>query len=286
MNLGLDRTVVNRAGLIYVLVGGLLLLTAACHREDPIPPEAIFRLNGDWTYWETFEGSVERIHGESIGGLSDRVLTAMLDEYLNEEHLRLWAQTEKISVRSSGLLQAILDHEMREEVVQDHEVAEFYRQHLEEFQEPERLHLRQIVVVDRPAAEEVQARLDGGVPFELVADEFDVAGSMGPGGDQGILRCDELPDIFEEAVMALKPGEISAPRKAPHGYHFFQVVRRLPPETLALEDVTRQIRERLLGSKADLLIEDIIQQARGRWPVEVVTSNLPFEYTGAHGVYE
>ncbi len=272
--------------LIYSLVSGLLFLAVACQREDPIPLEAIFRLNGEWTYWETFEGTVERIHGESIAGLTDRVLTAMLDEYLDEEHLRLWAQDEKIPVRSSGLLQAILDHEMREEVVQDPEVAEYYRQHLEEFQEPERLHLRQIVVVDRPGAEQVQAKLDEGLPFETVAEEFDVAGALGPGGDQGILRRDELPDIFEEAVLALKPGEISAPQSAPHGYHFFQVVRRLPPETLALEDVARQIRERLLGSKADLLIEDIIQRARSKWPVQVVTSNLPFEYTGAHGVYK
>ncbi len=85
--------------------------------------------------------------------------------------------------------------------------------------------------------------LDGSASFEDMAKKYSDDSSASKGGDLGWLSPGETVPEFEQAMNALKPGEISEPIKSPFGYHLIQVLERRQ------KDVTDQKR-RLVARQA------------------------------------
>jgi parvulin-like peptidyl-prolyl isomerase len=161
------------------------------------------------------------------------------------------------------------------------EIAAYFAAHSAEFARPARVHLRQILVDDRLAAERARRELLAGSPFETVLAKVSVPGSAPAGGDQGILARDELPPAFAELIFRLEVGKVSEVVPADYGYHLFQVVERWPAESAALEEVAPAIRQRLREASADARLQALFADAQSRYTVVVYDRNLPFNYRGS-----
>lgn len=68
--------------------------------------------------------------------------------------------------------------------------------------------------------------LSGKVTFAEMAKQYSADGSASQGGDLGWVSPGETVPEFEQAMNALKIGEISQPIKSPFGYHLIQVLER------------------------------------------------------------
>ncbi|MDE2869770.1 MAG: peptidylprolyl isomerase [Chloroflexota bacterium] len=89
---------------------------------------------------------------------------------------------------------------------------------------PPQIRASQIVVATEEAAETVIARLDAYQPFELVAEQASIdAESASDGGDLGWLPRGLMPDGWDEAAFALRPGGRSQPTSTPQGWHVILV---------------------------------------------------------------
>jgi peptidyl-prolyl cis-trans isomerase C len=76
----------------------------------------------------------------------------------------------------------------------------------------------------RAKAESIRKRLVAGEDFaQLAKSESDDAATAIKGGDLGEFKHGQLVPPFEQAALALKPGDISEPVKTPFGYHIIQV---------------------------------------------------------------
>lgn len=76
-----------------------------------------------------------------------------------------------------------------------------------------------ILVQTEEEIQTVVAELESGREFAEVAREFSIDGSSAAGGDLGWFGEGMMIEPFEEAVMALEPGEVSEPVETRFGWH-------------------------------------------------------------------
>lgn len=79
----------------------------------------------------------------------------------------------------------------------------------------------------RAKAEAALARVRGGEAFDAVAREVSEDTNRAKGGEIGARSADRLPDIFVQAVMPLKAGEVSPTLlRSPAGFHVLKLIAR------------------------------------------------------------
>jgi len=98
------------------------------------------------------------------------------------------------------------------------EALKFYLSHKKDYDEPERVRARMIVVSTEDEAGKVRKGLTK-ENFAEVAKKVSLGPEAKNGGDLGFFARGEMPEEFEKAVFNLKPGEISPIIKTEYGYH-------------------------------------------------------------------
>jgi peptidyl-prolyl cis-trans isomerase C len=261
----------------------LALLVAACHREAPISADVVARIGGRPVPYARFEEFLRRQVGEGAGALDSRVLSRLLDQFVDAELLTRLAVDEK-KVAPTGDERRALDALLAEAdvPVEPPEAEQYYRTHQAEFQLPERVRLHQILVSTGPEAERVAQRLGRGEDFAAVAREVSLDPSAPSGGDQGEIAVDDLPPAFAQQIARLGRGEVGEPIQASDGWHVFRLDERLAARQRTLEEVTAEVDERLRRQRGDALLARRLAEAADRYNVVVYAQNLPFDYNGEH----
>ncbi len=99
-------------------------------------------------------------------------------------------------------------------------------------------------------AQSLVKQLHKGANFEKVA----VASSGGEealqGGDLGWRKAAQLPDIFQQTVVKMKPGQVAGPLRAPNGYHILKLVGVRGGATAKHYSVTTKVRHILIAPDA------------------------------------
>lgn len=113
----------------------------------------------------------------------------------------------------------------------------------------------------------LKERLDNKADFAEMARARSEDGSAARGGDLGWLNPGDTVPEFEQAMNALKPGEISAPVRSPFGWHLIEVQER------RTQDMTREgqrlnARQALRERKTDEAYQEWVRQLRDRAYVE------------------
>ena len=140
--------------------------------------------------------------------------------------------------------------------VAENEIQDEYESRLDEFIEPERRDLSQIVLGDETTARDALQKLKQGDSFEDVA--RDTAGLEPEDTALGLLRIGDIP-ISEEAansVFALSEKEYSGPQQSDFGWHIYRVNEVIRGKTTTFEDAKEALRKQLaLRRAADTLFE-------------------------------
>lgn len=269
-----------------LLAAGLGL--GACRAQPPPAPDVVARIDAADVPYSELKTFLDKSLGEPADSLSSDVLSELFDQFLDETLLSRLAVDEKAAAPGTdrrkaidGLLAKNLPSEPTAE-----EVAGYYAAHRAEFERPERVHLRQILVEDRTSAESAVAALKRGEDFAAVARRLSRDPSASYGGDQGELARSDLPTAFADVIFGLKPGEASDIVPAEYGFHIFQVVEHLQAELQPLAAAEPEIRLELRRAAGDQALARLVVEARARYTVKVFGRNLPFNYRGAYGEHE
>lgn len=98
-----------------------------------------------------------------------------------------------------------------------------------------------ILVPTEDEAKAIKARIDGGEDFAKVAQEVSTGPSGQNGGDLGWFGLGMMVEPFETAVVAMKPGEVSAPVQTQFGWHVIRLNEIRDAEAPKLDDVRDQL---------------------------------------------
>jgi peptidyl-prolyl cis-trans isomerase SurA len=184
-------------------------------------------------------------------------------------------QTYLIRSRQDLLKQEVLRREVYSKIgVEDQELMAYYQEHRAEYQLPGRFRIRELVLPRGVTAEEqqdtdaklagIEAAIKQGTPFEQLVAKDSTAPSRSTGGDLGWVDKGVLRPDLEEAALALKPGQVSAPVKTEKDVYLVQLTESELDRAKPFAEVRASILEKLQAPKAQNAIENYIQGLRIR----------------------
>jgi peptidyl-prolyl cis-trans isomerase C len=162
--------------------------------------------------------------------------------------------------------------------VTDEQVQTFYNENKDKLQQPERVHLRHILVKSDPKAtpedkkkakekaDAILARVKAGEDFgKLARESSDDPGSKDNGGDLSWVSKGQTVPPFEKAAFALqKPNDISPVVESQFGYHVIQLVEKKDAGLVPLADVKDNITSFLKNREIQQKLEDRVKQLRDK----------------------
>lgn len=114
----------------------------------------------------------------------------------------------------------------------------------------------------------IKERLDNGEKFEALARQFSEDSTASNGGDLNWVNPGDTVPPFENAMNALKDGQISAPVRSQFGWHIIQVFERRSQD-MSKESARLKARQEIRARKADEAYQDWIRELRDRAYVEL-----------------
>ncbi len=169
--------------------------------------------------------------------------------------------------------------------VTDADVAKFYEENKQEFEQPETVKASHILFLTKPddtedvsnaqleKAKEAAAKAKKGDDFAALAKELsEEPGAKESGGDLGFFSKDRMVPEFSEAAFQLKTGEISEPVRTQFGWHVIKVEDKKEAGTSSLEEVKPQLSAYLKQDKQRNAVTELIAKLRADAKIE---STLP-----------
>jgi parvulin-like peptidyl-prolyl isomerase len=176
------------------------------------------------------------------------------------------------------LLQEVRRMEVDSKVsVSEPEIQERYRQHIDEYTEPAKVRLREIVVkfdatneVDQGAmARRIQQDLRQGADFAELARMHSESASREAGGDLGFFDKGELTEALDAAAFTLEPGEVSDILRLETAFYIIRVDEKVEEKVKTLEEVRSDVADAIFQEKMSVQMDRYVQQLRERAIVEV-----------------
>ena len=149
--------------------------------------------------------------------------------------------------------------------VTDEDLRAAYEEEKQRFQTTEERKARHILIpvaegqedAARKQADAVEERLKKGEDFAKVAKEVSSdAGSKDQGGDLGWISRGTLTGPFEDALFAMKAGEVSAPVRTDEGFHIIRVDELRSGDLQPFEAVRDELAEETKTRRAEMLFYD------------------------------
>ncbi len=221
--------------------------------------------------------------------VNDEYMRSVVEDIKKEYNFATDADFERALRTSQGIglqdyikfqRRQILNQEvMRQEVfskvaVEDQELRVYYEDHKDEYRQPSRLHLRELVLAKGATAAEqdaaratlakIQEALKKGASFEELVKEHSSSPSKATAGDLGWMAKGLLRPAIENAALALKPGEVSAPLETDKDIYLVQMISAELDLVKPFSEVRPQILDKLRQPKAENAIQNYLQGLRTR----------------------
>jgi peptidyl-prolyl cis-trans isomerase C len=148
------------------------------------------------------------------------------------------------------------------------DVRRYYQANSQEFEKPEQVRVRQIVVVTEEEAKNVEELLRAGNDFAALAREKSTAPEAERGGDLGYFAMGEMPAEFN-VVFGLPKGGISGVVKSPYGFHIFKLEDKRHAGKMGLDEVSKGIADKLRREREDARYKQWLKELRARTKFEV-----------------
>ncbi len=167
------------------------------------------------------------------------------------------------------MIKVWMDKVYKRTLVSDSEANKFYQDNKDKFKQPEMVHARHILVKSEEEAKKIIDELKKYKGDELKKKfiELAKAKSTGPsgknGGDLGYFKKGQMVKPFEDAVFALKKGEITTkPVKTQFGYHIIYLEDKKEAGVAPFEKVKKQIITQLRQERFKKAVDAALKKAK------------------------
>ena len=290
-------------GLAFVVLMGAGLAWAAQTQPDQMQsemkdapktdPEKVLAKVADREIREKDIDQVIRMMGPQGAMMYDNSQgrKAVLDELVSMHLFALKGAEEKLdqtpefkaaleTFRNQSLARAAIDASLKDVTASDEDAKKFYDEHPDQFTQPERVHVRHILISDdvtsADAIAKVQADLRAGASFDEVAKSRSLCPSAAQGGDLGEVSKGQMVPEFEAAAFALKnPGDLSEPVKTRFGWHIIRLEGRTPSSLEPFDNVKPQLLQYLTNEKKNEAFKNAVEGLKKTYKVEILVPEEP-----------
>jgi peptidyl-prolyl cis-trans isomerase C len=135
-----------------------------------------------------------------------------------------------------------------ENAVSDDALNALYTERYANAEPSQEFNAAHILLETEDEAKEVKAEIDGGADFAAVAQERSTGPSGPNGGDLGWFETGMMVEPFEEAVLALEPGQVSDPVQTQFGWHIIKLnetrLKEAPPLDAVRADLEAELQQK------------------------------------------
>ncbi len=162
-------------------------------------------------------------------------------------------------IKNNLMINYILNEEKNKINITEDDLLVYYNENKESFFEPEKVHVRHILVETEEEANNILQQLkEGIIDFAELAKEKSTGPSASNGGDLGFISKGQMVKEFEDAAFSLAPGEISGVVKTKFGYHIIKCEEKKEAHNPSFEEVKEQIYNILKYQKESEAISNLI----------------------------
>jgi len=271
---------------VVLLLTVLPALTVGC--KGPPGATIIAQVGRHNIEIRAFQGFVESVVGEGWKAVDDRVASRLLDQYLDQEVLAAAARRKRRFVipvdpgRRAAMIRGLVPGVCGPAPAPGAEEIERAVKAALKGRQPDRVHVRQIIVGSEQEAEEIRKRLLAGEDFAELSRRLSLAPNAAKGGELGVISKGTLPEDLETVIFGLESGEISRPVKGPSGYHLFQVLQVYPGGSRQESSVEETVRQELREDAARRWLSACVDRLAAEIGVRVLTDRLWFRYHGRY----
>ncbi len=197
----------------------------------------------------------------------------------------------KASIRNQIVTQEVMRQEVgRHMNVTPGEVQRYFEAHKQEYEQPESVHLSEILVSTGTAAptpeggtqedpakvqaaqakaDDLEAKLKAGADFAQLAKTNSDGPTAATGGDLGVFRRGALAKVLEDATFSLDAGKFTEPIRTRQGYVILKVDQHVHGGVPEYKDVEQQVEQDYWDSKMMPAIREYLTKMREDAYVEV-----------------
>ncbi|MEP4032103.1 peptidylprolyl isomerase, partial [Roseibium polysiphoniae] len=155
--------------------------------------------------------------------------------------------------------------------VSDDDLKAAYEKEYADFEGPEEMKARHILVKEKAEAEAVIEQLEGGADFAELAKEKSTGPSGPNGGDLGFFAKGQMVPAFEEAALKLETGSFTdEPVETQFGWHVILLEEKRRQEKPTFEAVSANLRQQLIRD----LYTKTMDELKAEHPVEILDEDL------------
>ena len=177
------------------------------------------------------------------------------------------AQVEK--AKKEILTQMTINAELSKIAISEEEVKAYYEENKEKFQEMEQVSAKHILVETEVEANEIKAKIEGGLSFEEAAENYSKCPSSSNGGDLGLFTRGRMVPEFENAAFELNVGEVSAPVQTQFGFHLIKVEEKKEASVKPLEEVKEMVTGTIMQEKQATTYYALVEDLKGKFNVQM-----------------
>ena len=174
----------------------------------------------------------------------------------------------------------------------DTEAREYYDTHPEEFTDPARATIREILVgvpetssgvvsaeeQAKTVAQTAAARVRSGEDFATVAAEVSDSPSKANGGLIGPLLIEDYTDSFQVLIRELSPGEVTDPVRTPLGFQIIMLEERIEAVVQPFDRFSQTIKNNVFGERRNAELNKFLELLRSEAVIEWKNEDLRLAY--------
>jgi peptidyl-prolyl cis-trans isomerase C len=194
-------------------------------------------------------------------------------------------------ITQENTAQAVLTRELGV-IVTDAETKQFYNDHPADFEQPEMVHVRHILLMTidpvtraplsadqgqakRKQIDDLLKRVRGGADFAALARQYsEDPGSKDNGGELPVFPRGQMVPEFEAAAFSLTSNQVSDVVTTAYGYHIIKLLDKTPAKKVDYATVVTRIKDFLAQQKIEKLAPAYMDKLKKAADVQILDADL------------
>lgn len=262
----------------FILLGAIafgMSLATLARAEDPTADTVVAKVNDTEITLGQMIALRETLPAQYLQLGDDTLFNGILDQLIQQTVLAAEATPTKkdelkLENQRVGYLAGTVLEATAGAAVTDEAVKAAYDAKYASAEPSKEFHAAHILVATEDEAKAIKEDLDKGAEFNALAKEKSTGPSGPNGGDLGWFSAGMMVKPFEDAVMALKPGEISGPVQTEFGWHIIKLDEVRDAEVPSMDEA----RDELSGDIREKAVEARVAEVTGAAQIEKMTDGI------------
>ncbi len=252
-----------------------LALTGAARAEDPTADTVVATVNGTEITLGHMIALRDNLPPQYLQLEDQALFDGILDQIIQQVALSEEAEanlrkrdTLVLENQRRGYLAGVTLDETAKAAVTDEKIEELFQERYAGQEPGKEYSAAHILVETEEEAQAIKEMVDGGADFAATAKEKSTGPSGPNGGDLGWFGVGMMVKPFEDAVMALEPGQVSDPVETQFGWHIIKLNETRSAAAPTIEDVRDELAGELQGNAVEAKVKALTEAAEVEKTVE------------------